>query len=448
MLSRGGSVKSAHRTSQTAANDINGKGLGKTAIFPSPNYPKGISTNQTDALILSRGASCSNQKENMAVRKTGQIIEREKGVWTIRVYLGEDANGKRKNHNETFKGSKKDAQRRLTQVLREKDSGVYVQSSAITLNEFLDKWIGECAVFKIRARTLNGYESLLRCHVREKIGSKRLSDVQILEVQKLYNEMNKANFSPKTIRHVHNVLSSALRQAVKWKMLMQNPCDFCDLPRQIRTEMKCFTPDETKLFLEVAKSDKFYALFYLAVETGMRPEEYLGLQWKDINFEQRSLSVQRAVVEVKGGGFIFDELKTSRSRRSIPLSSSLLNVLKVHRRNQLEERLKLGASYQYFDTVFASEVGTPIMHRNLLRRHFKPLLSKAKLPDIRLYDLRHTTATLLLSAGLNPKIVSERLGHASIVLTLDTYSHVLPTMQREATDELEAIFLRKTGTNR
>ncbi|CAN5176792.1 site-specific integrase [soil metagenome] len=382
----------------------------------------------------------------MASRKTGQLIEREKGVWTVRIYLGEDASGKRLYHNETTKGAKKDAQKRLTKVLREKDSGVYVQSSAMTLNDFLDKWLAESASLKIRERTLNGYESLLNCHVREKLGAKRLSDIQLLEVQKLYNEMNKANYSPKTIRHVHNVLSSALKQAVKWKMLMQNPCDFCDLPRQVRSEMKCFTPDEAKLFLQAAKNEKFYALFYLAIETGMRPEEYLGLKWLDIDFEQKSLSVQRALVERKGGGFIFDELKTSRSRRSIPLSNSLINVLKTHRRIQLEERMKLGASYQNHDVVFASEVGTPMMHRNLLRRHFKPLLVKANLPDIRLYDLRHTTATLLLSAGQNPKVISERLGHASIVLTLDTYSHVLPTMQRDATNEMEAIFLRKTGT--
>ncbi len=382
----------------------------------------------------------------MAIRKTGQIIEREKGVWTVRIYLGEDAKGKRKYHNETIKGSKKDAQKRLTQVLREKDTDVYVQSSVITLNDFLDKWLAECAALKIRARTLNGYESLLKCHVRRKLGTKRLSNIQVLEVQKLYNEMNKADFSPKTIRHVHNVLSSALKQAVKWKMLMHNPCDLCDLPRQIKTEMKYFTPDEANLFLETAASDKFYALFYLAIETGMRPSEILGLKWKDIDFEQRKLSVKRAVVEKKGGGFDFAELKTSRSRRSIPLSNSLIVILKDYRRNQLEERMKRGAKYQNLDSIFASEAGTPIMHRNLLRRHFKPILEKAGLPEIRLYDLRHTTATLLLSAGQNPKVVSERLGHASIVLTLDTYSHVLPTMQRDATDEMEAIFLRKTGT--
>ena len=255
--------------------------------------------------------------------------------------------------------------------------------------------------------------------------------------------MKKANYSPKTIRHVHNVLSSALKQAVKWKMLMQNPCDICELPRMEKTEMMYFTPEETAKFLETAKDDKFYTAFLLAIETGMRPEEYLGLKWKDIDFENKVLSVRRALVVRKGGGFIFTEPKTKKSRRSIPLSNSLINALKSNRRKQLEERLKLGADYENLDLVFASEIGTPLLHGNLLRRHFKPIRDKANLPKIRLYDLRHTMATLLLFAGENPKVVSERLGHASIVLTLDTYSHVLPSMQKEATDKIEKLMLGK-----
>jgi integrase len=161
------------------------------------------------------------------------------------------------------------------------------------------------------------------------------------------------------------------------------------------------------------------------------------LQWKDVDFENKVLSVMRVAIKRKGGGFYFAEPKTSRSRRSIPISNSVVDALKKHRRKQLEERLKLGEVYQNFDLVFASELGTPLDRKNFNDRHFQPLLKKAELQPIRLYDLRHTTATLLLSAGENPKVVSERLGHASIVLTLDTYSHVLPTMQQGATDKLE-----------
>lgn len=223
-------------------------------------------------------------------------------------------------------------------------------------------------------------------------------------------------------------------------MLIRNPCDVCELPRLEKTEMKYFTRDQVSTFLQTAKADKHFLVFLLALETGMRPEEYLAVQWKDIDLESGILSVRRALVwNRKGGGFRFEEPKTNKSRRSIPLSNSVVSALKVYRRTQLEQRMKLGFDYANLDLVFATELGTPISSKNLRDRHFKPLMTKAELPEIRLYDLRHTTATLLLSAGENPKVVSERLGHASIVLTLDTYSHVLPTMQKEATNKIEKL---------
>ncbi len=369
----------------------------------------------------------------------GQITKRGENTWYVRIFLGRDAKGKRKYFNKTIHGTKKDAQKYLTAKTREKDLGVFVEPASIPLNDFLDRWLSEIAQNKLRARTFDNYESLLNCHVRKILGAKRLSDIQAYEIQKLYNDMKKANYSPKTIRHVHNVLSPVFKQAMKWKMLIQNPCDICELPRMEKPEMMYFTPEETTKFLDAAKDDKFYAVFLLAIETGMRPEEYLGLQWKDVDFENGAISVRRALVVKKGGGFIFTEPKTKKSRRSIPISKSAINALKNYRRNQLEEKLKLGADYENYDLVFASEIGTPLLHGNLLRRHFKPIRDKAGLPKIRLYDLRHTTATLLLSAGENPKVVSERLGHASIVLTLDTYSHVLPTMQKTATDKIEKL---------
>jgi integrase len=214
----------------------------------------------------------------------------------------------------------------------------------------------------------------------------------------------------------------------------------------MRKEMQALSPDEATRFLKEASKDRWAALFSLALSTGMRPEEYLGLQWKDIDFEKGTATVQRALVWLrnKGAGWIFSAPKTSRSRRSIPLPASVLRALQAHKRHQAEERLKVGAEYQNHDLVFASREGTPIMIRNLLRRHFKPILKRAKLPQtIRLYDLRHSCATLLLAANEHPKVVSERLGHASVILTLDTYSHVLPSMQQAATDKLESILFEK-----
>ena len=182
----------------------------------------------------------------------------------------------------------------------------------------------------------------------------------------------------------------------------------------------------------------------------MRPEEYLALQWQDVDFNRGVVTVRRALVwPRKGAGWTFTEPKTARSRRSIPLPASVTAALASHKRQQAAERLKAGAEYQNHDLVFASQEGTPIMMRNLLRRHFKPILKRAKLPDtFRLYDLRHSCATLLLAANEHPKVVSERLGHASVTLTLDTYSHVLPTMQQAATEKLESILFEQQGRNK
>jgi integrase len=180
----------------------------------------------------------------------------------------------------------------------------------------------------------------------------------------------------------------------------------------------------------------------------MRPEEYLGLRWVDVDFVKATVVVKRALVwRTKGGGWYFTEPKTSRSRRTIPLPSSMIRCLVQHKRRQSEERLKLGSEWQDHDLVFTTGLGTPLNISNLTRKHFKPALERAGLPKtIRLYDLRHTCATLLLGAGENPKVVSERLGHASIILTLDVYSHVLPDMQRAATDKLENLLFQRNGT--
>jgi len=327
--------------------------------------------------------------------------------------------------------------------LREKDLGVFVEPASMPLNEYLDKWLAEIAKPRLRENTFDSYVWIIKKYIRKKLGESKLSDIQTYQIQKFYSELQKQGLSPRTIRYAHSILCSALKQAVKMKMIIQNPCELCELPRMEKAEMKCFTPEETAKFLGAAKDDKYFAIFLTIIETGMRPEEYLGLQWKDIDFENKILCIRRAVIYRKGGGFYFTEPKTKKSRRSIPISNSVINALKSHRRKQLEERMKLGASYQNFDLIFASEIGSPIQRKNFTDRHFKPLLKKADLPNIRLYDLRHTTATLLLSAGENPKIVSERLGHASIVLTLDTYSHVLPTMQKTATNKMEKLMAGK-----
>ena len=191
-------------------------------------------------------------------------------------------------------------------------------------------------------------------------------------------------------------------------------------------------------------------MFEFALMTGMRLEEYLTLRWSDIDFAGETVKVQRALVWSKGGGFKFGEPKTKKSRRSIPLPKSMLGKLKTHRKKQLEYRFKLGGAYHNLDLVFASEVGNPLHYRNLTQRHYEKILENARLKEdgFVLYSLRHSCATLLLLAGVNPKIVAERLGHTSVKMTLDTYSHVLSDMQKGASEKLDALLFRKSGMPR
>jgi integrase len=248
--------------------------------------------------------------------------------------------------------------------------------------------------------------------------------------------------SATVVRHTHSALHNALKQAVKWGLLSRNPSDFVELPKVAHKERRVLSPGEAIRFLKAADSKPNGLIFELALLTGMRPEEYLALQWADIDFKRGTAQIQRALVRHKKS-VSFEEPKTARSRRTVYLSEQLMKKLATHKRKQAVKKLKFKGTWGPFDLVFCSVEGTPHSIPNLTYRYFRPILTAAKLPQIRLYDLRHTCATLLLIAEENPKVVSERLGHSTIVLTLDTYSHVLPTIQQGATNRLEKLLYSK-----
>jgi|SRR5262245_26722095 len=208
-----------------------------------------------------------------------------------------------------------------------------------------------------------------------------------------------------------------------------------------------FGESQAAEFQKALNGDPQRTTLLFALATGMRPEEYMALQWKDVDLKQGTAIVRRVLIRTKGGGWYFNEPKTPKSRRTITLPPSLVRELIEHRRAQNEARLKAGEHWQNYDLVFCTEAGTPLQINNFTARHFKPALVRAKLEaSIRLYDLRHTHATLLLLAGEHPKVVSERLGHSSVTLTLDTYSHVLPNMQMSASEKLEKLLFERLET--
>ncbi len=374
----------------------------------------------------------------------GQIVKKSDNTWLVRIFIGRDAEGKRKYFSKTIHGPKKDAQKYLTAKLREQDLGVRIGTTSITLNEFLDQWLETAVSPRVSARTADGYGSILKRYVRASLGAVKLSRIQAIDIQKLYGTMQARGLSARVVRHTHSVLHNALKQAVRWNILQNNASDFVELPKVPHKERRVLSADEAVAFLAEADAMPQGLIFEFALLSGMRPEEYLALQWNDIDAERCTAQVNRALVR-HGGKWSFERPKTAKSRRIVSLPKPLISKLLKHKRRQNEIRLRNGLVWEDNALVFCTEIGTPHSIPNLTYRYFRPILAKAGLPQIRLYDLRHSHATLLLIAEENPKVVAERLGHSTIVLTMDTYSHVIPNMQKVATEKLTQMLYDVSG---
>jgi integrase len=381
--------------------------------------------------------------------KAGQIIPRGERTWLVRVFMGRDSNsGKRKYINKTIHGTLRDAQAYLSRTQRDRDLGVFFEPSRMTLDSYLDQWLETAAKPKLRAKTHRDYEALLRRYVRPTLGSRQASKIEPLEIQGLYADMQERGLSARTVRFTHAVLRAALHQAVKWKMIPQNPALSVYLPKQAKGEIQVLNPQQARAFLKEAAKDRYYVLFAIALTTGLRPSEYLALKWPDVNFSNGTVSVARTLEPIKGGGWRFADTKRARSRRLVKLQASVLKLLSEYRDSQAKERAAANCDAAAADLIFVNTNGNPLNERNLVQRNFQVILEHAKLPRIRLYDLRHTAATLALAAGVPAKVVSEQLGHASVAFTLDTYSHVLPHMQDAAAAQVEALLFESAQKTR
>jgi integrase len=354
----------------------------------------------------------------------GTITRRKDGRWEAK-YTVHTAKGPKRR---AFYGrTRAEVAEKLTTALSDRSSGLAnFDAGSLTVGEYVGRWLSDSVRGSVRTSTHASYERQLRRYVVPALGRVKLKQLTAAHVQGLYRSMQDSGLSPRTVRYAHAVLRRALKQAVRWGMIPRNPCDDTDLPKASRNEMRPLDRRQARRLLGVARSDgdRLEALWVLAVHTGMRPGELLGLKWEDMDLGAGALQVKRAL-SPEGR---FAATKTARSRRRIDLTSGSVEALQRHREAQLEERIRRAGLWQDQDLVFPSSVGTPLSHRNVVRA-FKALLRRAELPETtRFYDLRHTCATLLLSRNVHPKYVQELLGHASIALTLDIYSHVLPGM--------------------
>jgi integrase len=343
--------------------------------------------------------------------------------------------------------SKSHAQRLISDYLekREAQDGSLFETKD-TLDQYLDKWLEKRAKLKVARSTYEDYCEILKHHVRPVLGRKQLAKLRREHIQDLVNDMQLKKYSASTIRYVYAALCGALRDAVRDGILSVNPAREVDLPKKTRKRPKALTPEEARKFLEACSRNKHGLLFEVALLTGMRPEEYLALQWGDVNFEKCTVTVNRTIRWGKWHKWewYWGTGKTEKSRRTIPIPAHLTQKLSEHRKRQLERRMKLGEKYQNLELVFASEPGTPLPLDNIRSRYFKAILKDAGLPPMRVYDLRHSFATLILNAEgeMKLKTISDLLGHSNISTTAE-YLHPDESMKREASDSLVSVIFQQ-----
>ena len=358
------------------------------------------------------------------------MSRRADGRWVATVSIGRGANG-RLRRRAVYGRTQREALAHLRRLQADLAAGRPVAPDRARVGEFLERWLEDVARPSLAFNTLRIYRGFVRNHISPAIGGVTVRQLSPANVLFLQSEMERRGASPRLRQMVHTMLRRVLRDAVQWGMLARNPCDLVERPRAPREEASYLDTGQVRTLLAAARGDPLEALIVLAVTTGLRQGELLGLQWGDVDLRAGTLAVRRQLLEGDKGRPVLGELKTARSRRLVVLPEIAVGALRRH---------KAGLAVAQHPTalVFTGSRGCPLRKTNLLRRWYHPLVAKAGLPRSRFHDLRHTHATLLLSQGVHPKVVQERLGHASVTMTLDTYSHVTPSLQAEAAVRLDA----------
>lgn len=365
----------------------------------------------------------------------GSLTKYKNGRWCGRCTVTKP-DGKQKRIA-VYGRTKEEARVKLTKQMAESDGGVVFDAENQTVEEYVSRWLEDSARGNIAPRTYHNYRLQLNKHIIPALGKYKLDKLAPPQIQRLYRSKLDDGLSPSSVRYIHAVLHRSLEQAVKWQLIPRNPADSVDPPKIRQEELEPLDAEQARRLLQEARGDRLECLYVVSLTMGLRCGEALGLKWSDIDLDEGTLRISRQLQRMRdGGGLVFSEPKNA-SRRTVDLPERTLEALKLHRKRQAEEKLS-ASSYEDDELVFATTRGTPLDAQNMVNRSFKPLLERAGLPDIRFHDLRHTCATLLLGRGVHPKMVQHLLGHATIAMTLDRYSHWVPSMGRQAADGMDA----------
>ncbi|SFX78233.1 Site-specific recombinase XerD [Thermoactinomyces sp. DSM 45891] len=361
---------------------------------------------------------------------------RKRGVkWSFTIDLGKDPQGKRKQKSVSGFKTKKEAQKACAELIAQIENGGYKEPSKITLGEFITEYMENHVKHEVRPSTFQNQLGTTNQNIIPNLGSLQLQHMTPLIVQEFYTKMLNQGYKASYIRVVHAILSKALKRAFEWDMIPKNISSVLKPPRIPSRSIHVWDMETVNQFLSFTKDRELYIIYVLATYTGMRKGEILGLRWDDCDLKNGRVNVNQTLSLVNNK-LVFQDPKTKGSKRTIPLPEFALHCLKKHKLQQNQQKLQLGSAYQDHDLVISSNNGEPLPPY-IVNYDFKKMLQKASLPKIRFHDLRHSHATILLKIGENPKVVSERLGHTTIGMTLDTYSHVLPDMQKSLADNFD-----------
>ena len=366
----------------------------------------------------------------------GSIRRRSGIAWTVSVSAGFDpVTGQRRRIVRTVRGTKEDAERELTKILREVDLGLIADPGRLMLAAYLrDRWLPHQAT-RVRARTLERYRQLLEGHVIPSIGHVPMAKLRPVHVQQVIDAMLTKGRAPRTVASAYRVLHGALAQAVRWQLLAVNPALAVRPPRPDRPTLQVPSSASVARILGAVRGTRLYVPLALIASTGMRRGEALALKWSDVDLESGRIRVTSSLQDV-AGELVFLAPKTDRSRRTIELPASATALLRRHRKDQAERRLLAGPAWRSLDLVIDQGDGGPYSPDALTRAYYR-LVRSLGFTGGRIHDLRHAFATELLGAGVHPKVVSEALGHSSVGFTMDTYQHLMPSMQEAAARAIE-----------
>lgn len=336
-----------------------------------------------------------------------------------------------------YGASREEVRRKLNQAVRALDTGTFVESRGRRLGDFLDQWLQDVVKPSVRPWTYVGYEVNVRLHIKPHLGSIRLDDLTPMDAQRWMNRLIAEGLSAKSVRLIRATLRAALNQALRWQMVQRNVASLVEPPRGPKAQIRPLDPSEARTFLTSLKGDRLEALYAVALALGLRQGEALGLTWQNVDLDRGLLRVVHQLQRVDRRLQLVD-LKTELSRRTLVLPSSLRVRLQDHQKCQAAERAALGSKWHETGLVFTKPDGRPL-EGSTVTRHFHELLDQAGLPQRRFHDLRHSCATLLLVQGVSARVVMEVLGHSEVAMTLNTYSHVLPELRREAADRMDQI---------